>query len=54
MLNTTMGLGLGLGSGAILNLGDDNERRLTLSEINTGCETKIHMEKMKLVLYAEK
>ena len=42
MLNTTMGLGLGLGSGATLNLGDDNERRLTLSEINTGCETKIH------------
>ena len=42
MLNTTMGLGLGLGSGASLNLGDDNERRLTLSEINTGCETKIH------------
>lgn len=41
-LNTTMGLGLGLGSGATLNLGDDNERRLTLSEINTGCETKIH------------
>ena len=40
ILDSSLGVGLGLGPDS--NLGDDNERRLTLSEINTGCETKIH------------
>ena len=39
MLNT-MGLGLGLEVGATLNLGDDNEKRLTLSEINMDVKLK--------------
>jgi len=40
LVDTTLGLGINLGSGS--NLGDDHARRLTLAEINTGCETKIH------------
>ncbi len=39
-LNPILGESLGLGLDT--TLGDDNERRLTLAEINTGCETKIH------------
>ena len=42
LVDTTLGLGLGINLGSGSNLGDDHARRLTLAEINTGCETKIH------------
>ena len=54
MLGGNLGLGLGLGSSLGSEPRDDNERRLTLSEINIDVKPQYIVEKMKLVQYVVK